>query len=64
MMNEDNNFVTEDRTDLVGAPAGEVDAPLVELEAGVADGVGQVPPHAAPLRPGRTRDHLHLEELS
>ena len=36
----------------------------MELEAGVADGVGQVPPHAAPLRPGRTRDRLHLEELS
>ena len=29
--------------DLVGAPDGEVDVPVVELELDVADGVGEVP---------------------
>jgi hypothetical protein len=48
----------------VAAPAGPIDAPFVELEHHVADGVGEIPPHDAAFAVARGRDLLDLKELT
>mmetsp|Transcript_5456 Transcript_5456/g.11107 ORF Transcript_5456/g.11107 Transcript_5456/m.11107 type:complete len:264 (+) Transcript_5456:261-1052(+) len=48
----------------VGAPAGKVATPIVQLQGNIPDGVGQVETHHAALVLGCTRDAVQLEELA
>lgn len=41
------------RSDLVGAPAGKVDAPVVQFQLGVSGSVGAVKTNIAALRDGQ-----------
>ena len=48
---------------LVGAPGGEVDAPVVEPQGHVADGVGQVEAHGRARSVRGPGDAPHVEQL-
>lgn len=49
---------------LVGAPAGKVNVPVVQLQWHVAHGMGQVPADVGALRVGGRRDRLDVKELA
>lgn len=49
---------------LVGAPAGEIDVPVVESEFDISGGVGTVPADGDAVRMRMLGDSLDVEELT
>mmetsp|Transcript_94003 Transcript_94003/g.293826 ORF Transcript_94003/g.293826 Transcript_94003/m.293826 type:complete len:257 (+) Transcript_94003:3-773(+) len=49
---------------LVGAPAGKIAAPIVQLKRHIADRMREVEAHQATLLPSRAGDPVQLEELA